>query len=65
MSKLLQTAVIGAKGGEGKTMLASSLGKVARSRVLADCDVTMPNLHLLLNPNVRSEGVFLSDKNAI
>jgi MinD superfamily P-loop ATPase len=65
MSKLVQIAVIGAKGGEGKTLLAFSLGKAAKKGVFADCDVTMPNLHLLLDPAIKSEGVFLSDKSAV
>jgi MinD superfamily P-loop ATPase len=65
MNKLVEIAVIGAKGGEGKTLLASSLGKLAESKVIADCDVTMPNMHLLLDPGTKSEGVFLSDKRAV
>ena len=65
MKKPVEIAVIGAKGGEGKTLLASSLGKLAESGIIADCDVTTPNMHLLLNPSTKTEGVFLGDKRAV
>ena len=65
MRKPIEIAVVSAKGGEGKTTLASSLGKLTESKVIADCDVAAPNMHLLLNPNRVSEGVFLGDKHAV
>jgi MinD superfamily P-loop ATPase len=32
---------------------------------MADCDVAAPNMHLLLNPDTVTEGVFLGDKHAV
>ncbi len=65
MKKPIEIAVVSARGGEGKTLLASSLGKLIEGRVMADCDVTAPNLHLLLNPSLMTEGVFLGDRHAV
>ncbi|MFW5793926.1 MAG: ATP-binding protein [Bacillota bacterium] len=44
MKKLL---VLSGKGGTGKTTIASSFIKLAKSKNFADCDVEAPNLHLL------------------
>ena len=65
MKKPIEIAVVSAKGGEGKTLLASSLGKLTESNVMADCDVAAPNMHLLLNPRPVTEGVFLGDRHAV
>lgn len=65
MRKPVEIAVVSAKGGEGKTVLASSLGRLIESKVMADCDVAAPNMHLLLDPHTVTEGVFLGDKYAV
>jgi MinD superfamily P-loop ATPase len=65
MKKPVEIAVVSAKGGEGRTLVASSLGKLTDSTIIADCDVAAPNMHLLLKPSPVSEGVFLGDKHAV
>ena len=65
MKKPVEIAVVSAKGGEGRTLLASSLGRLAENRVMADCDVGAPNMHLILDPHTVTEGVFLGDKYAV
>ncbi len=65
MEKPIEIAVVSGKGGVGKTVLASSLARLADSRVIADCDVDAPNMHLLLNPVVRSQEPFFGGKTAI
>jgi MinD superfamily P-loop ATPase len=65
MEKPIEIAIVSAKGGAGKTVLASSLGRLTESRVMADCDVDAPNLHLLLNPSTETEGIFLGHKRAV
>ncbi|MCF7924743.1 MAG: ATP-binding protein [Candidatus Izimaplasma sp.] len=44
MKKLL---FLSGKGGTGKTIIASSFIKLAKSENFADCDVEAPNLHLI------------------
>jgi len=65
MKKPIEIAIVSAKGGAGKTMLASSLGRLIEGCVMADCDVDSPNLHLVLNPTTETEGIFLGDKKAV
>ena len=43
-----QIAVISGKGGTGKSTLVASLTQLVFSKMIADCDVDAPNLHLLL-----------------
>lgn len=65
MEKPIEIAVVSGKGGTGKTVFASSLARLADSRVIADCDVDAPNMHLLLNPVVRSQEPFFGGKTAV
>jgi MinD superfamily P-loop ATPase len=65
MEKPIEIAVVSAKGGAGKTLLAASFGKLTDGKVIADCDVDTPNMHLLLNPTDETEGVFLGGKKAV
>ena len=53
------------KGGTGKTSLAGAFAVLTQEKVLADCDVDAANLHLLLEPQIVSEGVFQGIKLAI
>lgn len=54
--------VISGKGGTGKTTLTASFAAIAKSKVLADCDVDAADLHLLLQPEVKREEVFEGGK---
>jgi MinD superfamily P-loop ATPase len=58
MSKPTEIVIISGKGGTGKTVLASSLAFLASNKVTADCDVDAPDMHLLLQPEVRKEHDF-------
>ncbi|MDD2458121.1 MAG: ATP-binding protein [Eubacteriales bacterium] len=44
-----QIVFISGKGGTGKSTLVASLGHLVQNKMLADCDVDAPNLHLLLD----------------
>ncbi len=52
-----EIVVLSGKGGTGKTVIVGSLAALAKSKVLADCDVDAADLHLLLSPSeeVRNE----------
>ncbi len=54
--------VISGKGGTGKTTLTANFSALAKNHVIADCDVDAPNMHLLLNPEVKKEESFSGGK---
>ncbi len=47
-----ELVVISGKGGTGKTSVVASFAALARSVILADCDVDAADLHLVLEPTV-------------
>lgn len=60
-----QIVVISGKGGTGKTVLTGSFAALAKSKVMADCDVDAADLHLLLQPTIKERREFRSGKTAI
>ena len=59
-----ELVVISGKGGTGKTSLVASFAALAKSAVLADCDVDAANLHLLAGPHVIRREPFTGGKRA-
>lgn len=59
-----ELAVISGKGGTGKTSIVASFAVLARSIVLADCDVDAADLHLVLEPHVLRRELFMGGKRA-
>jgi len=53
-----ELVVISGKGGTGKTSILSSLAILGGKQILADNDVDAADLHLLLNPKVRTQRIF-------
>jgi MinD superfamily P-loop ATPase len=62
MSEPIEITVISGKGGTGKTVLTSCLAAIIDNKIVADCDVDAPDLHLLLKPTIRRQEVFLGGK---
>jgi len=60
-----EVVVLSGKGGTGKTSIVGSFAAIAKSKVLADCDVDAADLHLLLQPTVREEHEFWSGQVAV
>ena len=60
-----EITVISGKGGTGKTTFTANLASLLDNLVVGDCDVDAPNLHLLLNPENKSEEVFKGMKLAV
>ncbi|MCK4776878.1 MAG: 4Fe-4S binding protein, partial [Actinomycetia bacterium] len=50
-----QLTVISGKGGTGKTTITAALADLAENKIICDCDVDAANMHLLLNPVIKSE----------
>ncbi|NLV72464.1 MAG: 4Fe-4S dicluster domain-containing protein [Actinobacteria bacterium] len=59
-----QLVVLSGKGGTGKTSVVAALATLASNKVLADCDVDAPDLHLLLDPRRVQSEPFVSGKEA-
>lgn len=60
-----EVVVLSGKGGTGKTSIVGSFAAIAKSKVLADCDVDAADLHLLLQPTLREEHEFWSGEVAV
>jgi MinD superfamily P-loop ATPase len=60
-----ELVVISGKGGTGKTSIVASIASLARDKVLADCDVDAADLHLILNPEIKSRQDFYGGKIAV
>lgn len=59
-----ELVVISGKGGTGKTSIVASFAALARSAVVADCDVDAADLHLLMGPRVLHRELFMGGKRA-
>ena len=60
-----EVVVLSGKGGTGKTSILGSFAALSEKKVLADCDVDAADLHLLLNPSVRTHQEFWSGQVAL
>jgi len=60
-----ELVVLSGKGGTGKTSIAGSFAVLAKSKVLADCDVDAADLHLLLEPVIQQKHEFWSGQVAV
>lgn len=60
-----QIAFVSGKGGTGKSTLVSSLSILVKDKMLADCDVDAPNLHILLNGDVVKQEDYFGAKEAV
>ncbi len=55
-----EVVVLSGKGGTGKTSIVGSFAALAKSKVLADCDVDAADLYLLLRPLTQQKHEFWS-----
>ncbi|MCW3130669.1 MAG: ATP-binding protein [Methanophagales archaeon] len=63
--QMKQITIISGKGGTGKTTLVGSFAALAENKVIADCDVDAPDLHLLLHPEIIKREEFKGLKVAV
>lgn len=59
-----EIVVLSGKGGTGKTSMVGALAALAPEKILVDCDVDAPDLHLLLEPKLRTRQEFLGGRKA-
>ena len=59
-----EIVVISGKGGTGKTTVCASFAHLAESKVICDLDVDAPDLHILLQPEVKERTPFISGHSA-
>lgn len=61
----MEIAVISGKGGTGKSVVSSAFASMFPNTMLVDCDVDAANLHLLFNPEIEHEEVFIGAESAV
>jgi MinD superfamily P-loop ATPase len=64
-AKIKEIAVLSGKGGTGKTSLVGALAAIIPDKVLVDCDVDAPDLHLLLDPQIQKTERFMGGRKAV
>ncbi len=57
-----EIALVSGKGGTGKTTISAAFLAISGNVVVADCDVDAPDLHILLQPDIKKTDEFISSK---
>lgn len=65
MNKIKELCVLSGKGGTGKTSLVGALAALVPDKILVDCDVDAPDLHLLLAPKTKTREAFRGGRQAV
>jgi MinD superfamily P-loop ATPase len=60
-----ELVILSGKGGTGKTSVVAALAALSPEKVLADCDVDAPDLHLVLRPRLVRREPFLGGQRAV
>nr|WP_321408516.1 ATP-binding protein [uncultured Carboxylicivirga sp.] len=61
---MLEITVLSGKGGTGKTTITAALASMVSPAIICDNDVDAADLFLILNPEIKQEGTFLSGQTA-
>jgi len=62
---LKEVVILSGKGGTGKTCIAGCFAALASNKVMADADVDAANLHILLEPRIRTRESFRGGHSAV
>lgn len=60
-----QIVFISGKGGTGKSTIVATLSELVGNKMIADCDVDAPNMHLLLKGTLRRQSDYSGAKTAV
>ena len=60
-----ELVVISGKGGTGKSTVVASLSQLVKNKIMADCDVDAPNLHILLQGDTIKKEDYFGAKEAV
>ena len=60
-----EIAIVSGKGGTGKTTICTAFAMFAEDTILADCDVDAPDLHIILQPILKSSSKFVGSQVAV
>lgn len=60
-----EIVIISGKGGTGKTSVSSSFAHLMQNGVICDLDVDTPDMHIILEPQIKSEHKFVSGVEAV
>lgn len=60
-----EIVVISGKGGTGKTSVSASFAHLMSNGIVCDLDVDTPDMHIILEPEVKSEREFISGVEAV
>lgn len=61
----MEIAIISGKGGTGKSSITAAFASIANNVVLADCDVDAANMHIIMNPTVEEQSVYIAGEKAV
>jgi MinD superfamily P-loop ATPase len=57
-----ELVIISGKGGTGKTTITAAFASLTDNKIVADCDVDAADLHIIMEPEVQSQGDFIGGK---
>ncbi len=60
-----QIGIVSGKGGTGKSTIAGSFVAIAGDLIIADCDVDAPDMHILLQPEIKTTQDYQGSKLAV
>jgi len=59
-----EITILSGKGGSGKTTVTGALAALGKNKILVDADVDAPDLHLILQPQIKRREPFFGSKKA-
>ena len=61
----MEIAIISGKGGTGKSSISAAFASMHQNTMLVDCDVDAANMHILFEPDIHTEEVYIGAETAV
>ncbi len=61
----MEIAIISGKGGTGKSSVSAAFASLYQNTMLVDCDVDAANMHILFEPEIETEQVYIGAQTAV